>query len=95
MATVGFSIRIETSMRKKLEELASANFRTLNGEINKALDFYIKYGQGEPVKYDHEIIDVDNELVRLKDVHNEHLEFKRVEEVLNTDNFSDDEIEEF
>lgn len=85
MATVGFSIRIETSMRKALEELASANYRTLNGEINKALDFYIKYGQGESVMVQNAPVQVASEPVMCE-----------VDEiVMNTNSFGDDEVEEF
>ena len=35
------SISINTQLKEQLEQLAKANYRTLNGEINKALDFYI------------------------------------------------------
>ena len=36
------SISISSHMKKQLELMAKANFRNLNGEINKALDDYIK-----------------------------------------------------
>lgn len=85
MATVGFSIRIEKSMRGKLEELARSNYRTLNGEINKALDFYIKYGQGEPVIVQNAPVQVESEPVK----------HENDEIVLNTNSFGYDEIEEF
>ena len=35
------SISINPQVKIQLEQLARANYRTLNGEINKALDFYI------------------------------------------------------
>ena len=35
------SISINPQVKAQLEQLAKANYRTLNGEINKALDFYI------------------------------------------------------
>lgn len=43
MAIVSFSVRIEQDLKSKIEELAELNYRSLNGEINKALDFYISY----------------------------------------------------
>ena len=35
------SISINPHIKKQLEQLAKSNYRTLNGEINKALGFYI------------------------------------------------------
>lgn len=35
------SISISLQVKEQLEQLAKANYRTLNGEINKALDWYI------------------------------------------------------
>lgn len=43
MALTKFSIQIDKAMKTKLEDMAKENYRSLNGEINKALDFYIKY----------------------------------------------------
>lgn len=37
-----FSIAIPSNMKKQLGIMAKANFRNLNGEINKALDDYIR-----------------------------------------------------
>lgn len=46
-----FSISISSNMKRQLELMAKANFRNLNGEINKALDDYIKRnGVGVEVK---------------------------------------------
>lgn len=36
------SISISSNMKMQLELMAKSNFRNLNGEINKALDDYIK-----------------------------------------------------
>ena len=36
------SISISSNMKRQLELMAKANFRNLNGEINKALDDYIR-----------------------------------------------------
>ena len=35
------SISISSRIKEQLEQLAKINYRTLNGEINKALDWYI------------------------------------------------------
>lgn len=37
-----FSIAIPSNMKNQLGIMAKANFRNLNGEINKALDDYIR-----------------------------------------------------
>ena len=42
------SISISPQIKEQLEQLAKVNYRTLNGEINKALDFYI-LSQGDAV----------------------------------------------
>ncbi len=42
------SVSISTQLKEQLEQLAKINYRTLNGEINKALDFYI-LSQGDAV----------------------------------------------
>lgn len=42
------SISINPWVKEQLEQLAKTNYRTLNGEINKALDFYI-LSQGDTV----------------------------------------------
>ena len=42
------SISINPQVKAQLEQLAKANYRTLNGEINKALDFYI-FSQGDVI----------------------------------------------
>lgn len=35
------SISISSRIKGQLEKLAKANYRTLNGEINKAIDWYV------------------------------------------------------
>lgn len=42
------SISISQQLKAQLEQLAKINYRTLNGEINKALDFYI-LSQGDGI----------------------------------------------
>ena len=41
MQTKRISISIGPQIKEQLEQLAKINYRTLNGEINKALDWYI------------------------------------------------------
>ena len=41
MQTKRISISISPQIKEQLEQLAKENYRTLNGEINKALDWYI------------------------------------------------------
>ncbi len=42
MAAVTFSIKIDAEKKKLLESMAKSNYRSLSGEINMALDLYIK-----------------------------------------------------
>lgn len=42
MAAGKFSITLDANKRKTLEELAMKNYRSLNGEINMAIDLYIQ-----------------------------------------------------
>lgn len=45
------SISISPQIKEQIEQLAKRNYRTLNGEINKALDWYVlNQGDGELVK---------------------------------------------
>ena len=45
------SISISPQIKERLEQLAKINYRTLNGEINKALDWYVlNQNEGELVK---------------------------------------------
>lgn len=41
MQTKRISISISPQIKEQLEQLAKINYRTLNGEINKALDCYV------------------------------------------------------
>lgn len=49
------SISISPHIKRQLEQLAKDNYRTLNGEINKALEFYI-LSQGDGVAMQKEVI---------------------------------------
>ena len=48
MQTKRISISISSQIKEQLEQLAKRNYRTLNGEINKALDWYV-LNQGDGV----------------------------------------------
>lgn len=51
MQTKRISISISSQIKEQLEQLAKRNYRTLNGEINKALDWYVlSQGDGELMK---------------------------------------------
>lgn len=56
MTTVRLSIQIDVHKRKLLEEIAKSNYRSLNGEINKALDWYVKNNLGEVMEPQREIL---------------------------------------
>ena len=53
------SISISQQLKAQLEQLAKINYRTLNGEINKALDFYI-LSQGDGIAMQKEVISTPN-----------------------------------
>ncbi|WP_410497011.1 hypothetical protein QTL86_09075 [Cellulosilyticum sp. ST5] len=53
------SISISQQLKGQLEQLAKINYRTLNGEINKALDFYI-LSQGEGIAVQKDILPTPN-----------------------------------
>lgn len=53
------SISISQQLKGQLEHLAKNNYRTLNGEINKALDSYI-LSQGDGVVRQKEVISTPN-----------------------------------
>ena len=53
------SISISPQIKKQLEQLAKVNYRTLNGEINKALDFYI-LSQCDGIPMQKEVISTPN-----------------------------------
>lgn len=39
-----FTASLDKDLKKKLEEVAESNYRKLNGELNVAVEFYLKYG---------------------------------------------------
>lgn len=84
------SISINLQIKQQLEQLAKANYRTLNGEINKALDFYI-LSQGDGISMQKEVISTPNST-------NEASRHTQTEVNLNhnaPNNNQYDEIEEF
>lgn len=56
------SISISPEVKAQLEQLARANYRTLNGEINKALDFYI-LSQGDSISMQKEVISTPTHII--------------------------------
>jgi len=56
------SISITSQIKEQLEQLAKANYRTLNGEVNKALDFYI-LSQGDGVMMQKEVLTTPTHII--------------------------------
>ena len=56
------SISIGQGLKEQLEQLAKSNYRTLNGEINKALDFYI-LSQGDGIAMQKEVISTPTHVI--------------------------------
>ena len=56
------SISISQQLKAQLEQLAKINYRTLNGEINKALDFYI-LSQGDGVTMQKDILSTPTHII--------------------------------
>lgn len=87
------SISISSQLKDQLEQFAKANYRTLNGEINKALDFYI-LSQGDGILMQKEVISTPNSTnetsSRTQTEVNQHHN-----EPIYTNNNQYDEIEEF
>ena len=56
------SISISQQLKAQLEQLAKNNYRTLNGEINKALDFYI-LSQGDDIARQKEVLTTPSHII--------------------------------
>ena len=87
------SISISPQIKEKLEQLAKVNYRTLNGEINKALDFYI-LSQGDVVGKQKEVLttpihSIEAPILTQTEVNQHH------NAPMYTNNNQYDEIEEF
>lgn len=85
------SITIDPQLKIDLEYMAKANFRTLNGEINKALDWYIKSNLGEAVEPIKEIFTTPSYIVEAP----MHTQTGVPVEPISINNNTYDEIEEF
>lgn len=44
-----FTASLNADLKKRLEEVAENNYRKLNGELNVAVEFYLKYGVSKVV----------------------------------------------
>ena len=91
MTTVRLSIQIDIHKRKLLEEIAKSNYRSLNGEINKALDWYVKNNLGEVVEPQREILTTPTHIVEPLS----HTQTQVPAVPINIKNNTYDEIEEF
>lgn len=91
MTTVRLSIQIDVHKRKLLEEIAKSNYRSLNGEINKALDWYVKSNLGEAVEPQKEILTTPTHIVEPLS----HTQTQVAVAPINIKNNIYDEIEEF
>lgn len=85
------SITINPQLKIDLEHMAKANFRTLNGEINKALDWYVRSNLGEAIEPQRETLSTSPHIV-------EPLSHTQIQVPVTSINMKDniyDEIEEF
>ena len=87
------SISISQQLKAQLEQLARANYRTLNGEINKALDFYI-LSQGDGILVQKEIISTPNSINEAPSLTQTEVNLHHNAPIY-TNNNQYDEIEEF
>lgn len=85
------SITIDPQLKIDLEHMAKANFRTLNGEINKALDWYVKSNLGEVVEPQGEILTTPTHMRQPSS----HTQTQVPVTPMNIKNNTYDEIEEF
>ena len=87
------SISISPQVKAQLEQLAKANYRTLNGEINKALDFYI-LSQGDGISMQKEVIPTPNSTNEVSSLTQTEVNLHHNAPIY-TNNNQYDEIEEF
>ena len=71
--------------------MAKANFRTLNGEINKALNWYVKNNLGEVMEPQREVLTTPTHIVEPLN----HTQTQVPATPINIANNTYDEIEEF
>ena len=87
------SISISPQLKAQIEQLAKVNYRTLNGEINKALDFYIlSQGNAEVVRK--ESLTTPTQIVEAPSLTQTEVKLYHNASI-NTNNNQYDEIEEF
>ncbi len=87
------SISISQQLKEQLEQLAKNNYRTLNGEINKALDFYI-LSQGDGIAMQKDILSTPNSTNEASS-HTQTEVPKHQNAPNHTNNNQYDEVEEF
>lgn len=87
------SISIGQQLKEQLEQLAKINYRTLNGEINKALDLYI-LSQGDGIARQKDILSTPNSINEASShTQTEASVYQNAPIYTNTNQY--DEIEEF
>lgn len=87
------SISLNPQIKEQLEQLAKANYRTLNGEINKALDFYI-LSQCDDVTMQKEVISTPAHIIETSSRTQTEAPLHQNAPII-TNNNQYDEIEEF
>ena len=87
------SISISSHIKEQLEQLAKMNYRTLNGEINQALDWYV-FSQGNGIVMEKETLTTPTHAIETsvapQTEANQHLNAP-----IYTNNNQYDEVEEF
>lgn len=73
-----FTASLDVELKKKLEEVAESNYRKLNGELNVAVEFYLKYGVSK-VEFSAEKEEVQIDEAPVEEVQNEEIKEEVVE----------------
>ena len=87
------SISISSHIKEQLEQLAKINYRTLNGEINKALDCYV-LSQGDGVVIQKEILTTPTHVIETSIEPQTEVD-RHLNAPVCTNNNQYDEVEEF
>ena len=97
-----FSIAIPSDVKKQLGLMAKANFRNLNGEINKALDDYIRKNGASVVEdapnwweYESKVQDCQPQQQPIEPIKQQQEPIVHQNEPIITTLHNTDEIEEF
>ena len=93
MQTKRISISISPQIKEQLEQLAKINYRTLNGEINKALDWYI-LSQFDGIAVQKETFTTPTHAIETS-IEPQTEADPHLNEPIYTDNNQYDEVEEF